>query len=132
MLITFAVLCFFALVQSIYGVGLLIFGTPFLLLSNTSFDQALGILLPSSFLISLHQVFMHRKYELYEAQSIIPVFLGLPLGLLLVLKLEQDFKIMPVIGLMMLIAAFVRVSEGASRYLANILIKNRGLFHFFK
>ena len=131
MLITFAVLCFFALVQSIYGVGLLIFGTPFLLLSNTSFDHALGILLPSSFLISLHQVFMHRKFELCEAQSIIPVFLGLPLGLLLVLKLEQDFKIMPVIGLMMLIAAFVRVSEGASRYLSKILNKNRVLFHFF-
>ena len=130
MLITFAVLCFFALVQSIYGVGLLIFGTPFLLLSNTGFDHALGILLPSSFLISLHQVFLYRKLEIHEAQSIFPVFFGLPLGLILVLQLEHDFKIMPVIGLVMLVAAFVRVSDGASRSLANILSKNKGLFHF--
>ena len=130
MVITFAVLSFFALVQSVYGVGLLIFGTPFLLLSNTSFDQTLGILLPSSFLISLHQVFRHRKFELHEAQSIFPVFFGLPFGLILVLKFEQDFKIMPVIGLVMLLAAFVRASDGVSKLLSNILGRYKGIFHF--
>ncbi len=130
MVITFVVLSFFALVQSVYGVGLLIFGTPFLLLSNTSFDQTLGILLPSSFFISLHQVFLHRKFELHEAQSIFPVFFGLTIGLVLVLKFEHNFKIMLVIGLMMLIAAFVRASDVASKSLSNMLGRHKGIFHF--
>lgn len=131
MLITFVALCFFAVIQSVYGVGLLIFGTPFLLLGNTSFDQALGILLPSSFLISLHQVFLHRKVRLYEGSSIFSVLIGLPLGLFLVLWLEQNIHVMPVLGFVMLASALVRASEPASQFLGKSLIKNRGLFHFF-
>ena len=131
MLITSVALCFFALIQSVYGVGLLIFGTPFLLLSNTSFDNALGILLPSSFLISVHQVFLHRKCELSEGSSIFPVLVALQIGLVLVLKFDQDFKVMPVLGFVMLVAALVRTSEKASHYLRQKLTKNRALFHFF-
>jgi len=131
MLITIVALCFFALVQSLYGVGILIFGTPFLLLSNMSFDHALGFLLPSSFLISVHQVFLHRKLELSEGSSVFPVLVALPLGLILVLEFEQDFKVMPLLGLVMLAAALVRTSKRASQHLRKILIKNRLLFHFF-
>lgn len=129
MLVTSVALCFFALVQSVYGVGLLIFGTPFLLLYNVSFDHALGILLPSSFFISVHQVFSHRKLELGEGSSIFPVLVALPLGLILVLEFEQDFRVMPLLGLVMLVAALVRSSRKASQYLSKILIKNRVPFH---
>ena len=43
MFLTITVLLFFAVVQSVYGVGLLIFGTPYLILNNTGFDEALFI-----------------------------------------------------------------------------------------
>ena len=131
MLTTIVALCFFALIQSVYGVGILIFGTPFLLLNNMSFDHALGFLLPSSFLISVHQVFLHRKLELSERSSIFPVLIALPLGLILVLKFDQEFRVMPLLGSVMLAAALVRTSKRASQYLRKILLKNKFLFHFF-
>ncbi len=45
-----------AVVQSVFGVGLLVFGTPTLLLLGYPFDQVLAYLLPCSILISALQV----------------------------------------------------------------------------
>jgi hypothetical protein len=45
-----------ALVQSLFGVGLLLFGTPTLLLLGYSFQQALATLLPASITVSALQV----------------------------------------------------------------------------
>ena len=127
---TFAVLSFFAFIQSIYGVGLLIFGTPFLILNAVTFDEALGFLLPSSFLISLHQVFLHRNVIIKETKSIVPALIGLPFGLCLVLQFEQTFKIMPLLGLAMLFAAIIRSSSRAVSTLSRILSANKVKFHF--
>jgi uncharacterized protein len=46
----------FALVQSLFGVGLLIFGTPTLLLVGLPFELVLAYLLPCSIVVSLLQV----------------------------------------------------------------------------
>ncbi len=46
----------FAAVQSLFGVGLLVFGTPTLLLLGVPYVQVLGILLPCSVTLSLAQV----------------------------------------------------------------------------
>lgn len=51
-----------AVVQSIFGVGMLLFGTPILLLLGYSFIDALGIVLPISIAISLLQVVKHFDY----------------------------------------------------------------------
>ena len=51
-----------AVVQSIFGVGMLLFGTPILLLLGYSFVDALGIVLPISIAISLLQVIKHVDY----------------------------------------------------------------------
>jgi uncharacterized protein len=45
-----------ALVQSLFGVGQLLFGTPILLLLGLPFDQILGYLLPCSIVVSALQV----------------------------------------------------------------------------
>jgi uncharacterized protein len=51
-----------AIVQSIFGVGMLLFGTPILLLLGYSFVDALGVLLPISIAISTLQVIKHSDY----------------------------------------------------------------------
>ena len=48
----------FAFIQSLFGVGLLVFGTPTFLLLGYSFPETLSILLPASIVVSLLQV--HR------------------------------------------------------------------------
>ena len=49
------VIAVFSVVQSIFGVGLLVFGTPTFLLLGVSYVDAVGYLLPSSLLLSFLQ-----------------------------------------------------------------------------
>ena len=51
-----------SIVQSIFGVGVLLFGTPLLMLYNYDFTIALLILLPISIVISFLQIFKNIKY----------------------------------------------------------------------
>lgn len=51
-----AVVAILSVIQSIFGMGVLVFGTPTLLLMGYDFITALGLLLPASFAISLLQV----------------------------------------------------------------------------
>lgn len=50
-----------SIIQSIFGVGVLLFGTPTLLLLGYSFVEALGVLLPVSMAINTLQVLQHYK-----------------------------------------------------------------------
>tara|TARA_Y100000590_G_C15468286_1_gene919149 strand:+ start:61 stop:777 length:717 start_codon:yes stop_codon:yes gene_type:complete len=54
--ITLIVIIITSIAQSIFGTGVLLFGTPLLLLLGYDFQNALIILLPTSILISLFQV----------------------------------------------------------------------------
>lgn len=51
-----------AAIQSIFGVGMLLFGTPILLLLGYSFIDALSVVLPISIAISLLQVVKHVEH----------------------------------------------------------------------
>jgi len=51
-----------AAIQSIFGVGVLLFGTPVLLLLNYSFIDTLSVLLPISIAINLLQIIKHYTY----------------------------------------------------------------------
>ena len=50
------VVALLTLVQSVFGVGLLVFGTPTLLLAGCDFDRALALLLPASLCVSAAQL----------------------------------------------------------------------------
>jgi uncharacterized protein len=50
-----------SIIQSIYGVGVLVFGTPLLLIYGLEFLEALNVLLPISFCISFIQVQNHKN-----------------------------------------------------------------------
>ncbi len=54
-LIVILVVAFFSIVQSLFGVGLLVFGTPTFLLLGASYVESVGYLLPSSLLLSALQ-----------------------------------------------------------------------------
>tara|TARA_Y100000590_G_scaffold356745_1_gene411130 strand:+ start:1382 stop:2074 length:693 start_codon:yes stop_codon:yes gene_type:complete len=98
-------------VQSIFGTGVLLFGTPLLLLIGYNFQQALIILLPTSILISFFQVINNINnidYKFYKKLFIITVpliclflfltninpininfFVG---GLLVIISLKENIK----------------------------------------
>ncbi|MFL2801468.1 MAG: hypothetical protein ACJ0DD_01725 [Paracoccaceae bacterium] len=59
----FEILIIFFLVvfQSIFGVGLLLFGTPIFLLLGNNFESTLTLILPVSIIISILQIIYHRN-----------------------------------------------------------------------
>jgi len=99
-----------AAIQSIFGVGVLLFGTPILLLVGYSFVQALTVLLPISVAINLLQVASHRaridwalyrKILLYTVPFVVACLvlvtetklnLGLVIGLFLLFVALKDFS----------------------------------------
>ena len=52
----FLIISLVAIIQSIFGVGLLLFGTPLLLLMNINFLEAISILLPCSIIVNSQQI----------------------------------------------------------------------------
>ena len=106
-LITVAVSSF---IQSIFGIGVLLFGTPLLLLQGYSFFQAIIVLLPISLLINLSQIAkdyksvdvnFYKKIIVYTIPFIV-IFLtilnetriniGLLISVLLLLVAAKDFS----------------------------------------
>ena len=69
MISTGIVVLLFACIQCIFGMGLLVFGTPTLLILGYDFSTALGILLPPSIVISALQVIDSGKFDKSELHN---------------------------------------------------------------
>ena len=113
---TLIVIIITATVQSVFGVGVLLFGTPLLLLQYEKLTLALPIVLPISIAINIFQVLKHYKYIdtgfykkiLFITIPFVIVFLAL------VLFLEAKFKNLGIgifVGLFMLFVALKSYSR---------------------
>ena len=90
-MLTIAIVAALAVVQSLFGVGLLVFGTPTLLLLGHSFADTLAILLPASITISVLQVWKSNGRD----SAFIRTFAGVclvPLTLALAAALVFDLR----------------------------------------
>ncbi len=61
LLLEISIIFFLVAFQSLFGVGLLLFGTPIFLLLGNNFESTLALILPVSIIISLLQIIYHRK-----------------------------------------------------------------------
>ncbi len=85
-MIAFSTVLIFAVVQSLFGMGLLVFGTPTLVLLGFSFSETLATLLPASIIISFIQVMEDRTIDpKYARQFVVsclpPMVFGLAIHL---------------------------------------------------
>ena len=72
----------FAVVQSIFGIGLLFFGTPTLIVLGFSFPETLSVLLPASIAVSFLQVLQgglpeRRRIRNFALWCMLPLFIAL-------------------------------------------------------
>jgi hypothetical protein len=111
----------FALVQSLFGVGLLLFGTPTLLLAGLPFDEVLAYLLPCSIAVSALQIAdgggltlepIRRKFLLYTAPAVLLATGG-------VLMFGSVHQLRAAVGVMLLATAATRVS-----HLRDVLVRH--------
>jgi uncharacterized membrane protein YfcA len=115
-----------SIVQSLFGVGLLLFGTPVLLLMGLDYPEALLHLLPASAALSWSQVKDTRKEKLDGGYRRIFFLICLPLlaaGMLIATKFDFKFEI-KIFVLVMLIIAFVVRTNSSFREQLQALMRN--------
>lgn len=110
-----------SVIQSIFGVGVLLFGTPTMLLLGYDFVEALGVLLPASMAINVLQVLRH--YEDVDTAFYKNVLIySVPLVVLfLVVVTTVKLNISIVIGILLILVAMKNFSEAVERTLQRIV-----------
>ena len=96
LILEISIITFLVIIQSIFGVGLLLFGTPSFLILGYDFANTINILMPVSILISLLQFFRSKKSDkkfILEYNLYCLPFLILFLTLALKFKNLIDFKL---------------------------------------
>ena len=123
------IIAVFSIVQSIFGVGLLLFGTPTLLLLEYSYSETLWLLLPCSVTISLIQVV--NDYKLIEAKKK-AVYLVIPtlvLSLALVVIYANGINITRIVGILLLLIGVIRFSSKLQALLASMVKKHIHMYY---
>ncbi|RQP21954.1 TSUP family transporter [Piscinibacter terrae] len=131
-----------AVVQSLFGMGILVFGTPTLLLLGIEFSSVLGWLLPSSLAISALQVWGDRRKAAQTPSHLVirywsvavPLLAALSFMLLSHMKASVELWV----GLAMLTAAVLRGSDLIRQWLRGFILRHEraylvlmGAFHGF-
>jgi uncharacterized membrane protein YfcA len=122
-----AVVAALAVVQSVFGVGLLLFGTPALLLLGLGFREALCILLPASVAVSALQVAFGREH-LPRGEAAAFVCWALPAlvaGLVWRLSLPSAPSADALLALLLLLGAGLRHIEALGTALRRLLGRQR-------
>jgi uncharacterized membrane protein YfcA len=98
------------LIQSVFGIGLLVFGTPALLLAGYPFAQALAYLLPCSMAVNLLQIVGDWREIRLKREFVIFCLPLVVAGLAFVLWLGHSINIRVWVGTLMVLTAALRSS----------------------
>jgi len=124
-LITVAVSSF---IQSIFGVGVLLFGTPLLMLQGYDFFQAVIVLLPISLLINLSQIVKdHKSVDIAFYKKIIVYTIPFIVIFLAVLN-EIKINIGLLIGVLLLLVAAKDFSDRVNNFVNLVVRHERSYF----
>jgi uncharacterized membrane protein YfcA len=117
-----------ATIQSLFGVGVLLFGTPILLLLGYEFVTTLTILLPISLAVNLAQVGWHHKQINRAFYKKILLF-SIPFVILcLFLVTRTRINIGPLIGLFLIVVALKDIWPPLHRLIDSLIRYDRTYF----
>lgn len=119
-----------SVVQSMFGMGILVFGTPTLLLLGVDYKDALALLLPSSLSISLLQVIQGRRFHSQTrvhlgALACIPFIAA---GLLISLRGWPTRATTIVIGAFLVFGALIRICAPVRSAAYRCVQRSRALY----
>lgn len=123
-----AVVAVLAVVQSLFGVGLLVLGTPILLLAGLRFENALWLLLPASVTVSSLQLIVDRGVSRADVGLMMKT--GAPAvisGLLLVLSMQVAISIDLPVAVMLLASVLIRLSPDVFARIRDVCRAHQGL-----
>ena len=123
-LLLFVIIIILTVAQSVFGVGLLLFGTPSLLLLGYSFTETLSYLLPCSITVSILQVYSNwTQIGTYRFNVFFYLLPMVALGLSIILY-TSAFNLYLIIGTMLLVTSVVRFFPQLDDLLGAILANN--------
>jgi uncharacterized protein len=123
----YALIFALSIIQSLFGVGILLFGTPLLLLSGLNYTEALLYLLPASASLSWSQVWDHRKQKLdrnYRQLFFLVCLPALILGMLLNSRFHLSSEIKFFVLGMLILTFVLRTSQSFSIKLEEFVGQN--------
>ena len=129
--VLFLIIIIFSVFQSCLGVGLLLFGTPTLIILGYSYVETLWIILPSSIVISLTQVLFDRDLIQAKKSIILLTVPALTIGLIIILLSGDLVNVSKIVGIGLLIVAFIRQSKVLNAYLSNNISSGKSIYLIF-
>lgn len=115
-----------SVVQSLFGVGLLLFGTPLMLLLGYEYTEALLYLLPASAALSWSQVTDLRKEKLNGGYRKLFFMICLPLlvtGMIFATEFDFKYEIRILVMIMLFVAFIIRTNSNLREKL-QLFMKN--------
>jgi len=123
-----AIILLFSAVQSIIGVGVLLFGTPTLLLMGYNYHETLYLILPSSILISFMQSTSSSKLIVETRYTYTYTLPMVVVGLLVVTFTSEEINIKYIVGGMLILIGLIRGVPFVKQYLKIFLCRNKVLY----
>lgn len=128
----------FSIIQSLFGVGILLFGTPTFLFLGFSFEEALSFTLPASLSVSFLQILTNIDLARDKKRSIQIITPSLILGLCILIYIQKTELIQFYVGLMLILISIIRMSKGVHEIFKGLIKKYNkvslgiiGLIHGF-
>ncbi|PPD28708.1 MAG: hypothetical protein CTY19_18370 [Methylomonas sp.] len=116
-----------AVIQSLFGAGILLFGTTLLLLLDYPFIDVLTLLLPVSLAVNLMQIFQHHSHIDFNFYRKVLLLSMPPISVFLFLITHVRFNIGLIIGPFLLLIAAKEFSVAANRAI-NRLMQNQSIY----
>lgn len=116
----FFVIILISIIQSIFGVGVLLFGTPILLILDYKFIEALNILLPISVAINFLQIINGHKKINFNYYKQLLIFSIPPIIILLWITVEVNINSEFFIGLFLLFISLKSFFASISKLITSI------------
>jgi uncharacterized protein len=117
-----------AVIQSIFGVGVLLFGTPLLLLAGYDFVNALTVLLPISLVINLFQIVQGKtQIDLIFYRKLL-IYTIPPIVLSLAFTVKMQINVSLFIGLFLLFISLKSLSSTVEKTIVSLFKFDRSYF----
>ena len=133
-LVEIILITLFCIFQSVFGVGLLLLGTPTFLLIGYNFFEVLNILLPYSIVISFLQIFVNKKQNFnFGKKILIHSIPFLILGLIIVEYIQHKINFVLIVSIFLIIFSVLNIRNLKNKKIKikniNFSLKFLGLFH---
>tara|TARA_B100001758_G_scaffold59478_1_gene49278 strand:- start:123 stop:842 length:720 start_codon:yes stop_codon:yes gene_type:complete len=128
--ILLSIVILFGSMQSILGIGLLLFGTPVLLILDFNYIEVLWILLPTSCSLSLYQIFENYKLVQFRKEVFMYTLPTLILSLLILLSFDYFFDVKKIVGVFLILIAILRLSHFSKIWVETVILKSKNFIYF--